>query len=59
MARKKGNDEAARRRCFVKGKMNQVFTGFPDSLLQCFSPSLMACWRPTVEAVRESIEKKA
>lgn len=103
MAEKKGNDQIARRRCFVKGKIvgeelsklynemklletsprwpsllspekkteleleslehiesnvNQAFTGFPDGLPRCFSPSLMACWSPTVETVRESIESK-
>jgi len=103
MAEIKESEEAARRRCFVKGKIvgedlsklhnemrlletsprwpsimspekkaefeletlegierdvNQAFTGYPDGLPRCFSPRQMACWRPTVEAVRDSIESK-
>jgi len=42
----------------IERSVNQAFTGFPDGRPRCFSPSLMACWNPTVEAVRESMEKK-
>ena len=97
------SEEAARRRCFITGKLvgeglanlhremrlletsprwpsilspeakakfeadvledinrraNQAFTGFADGYPRCFSPKMMACWEPSVDAVRESIERE-
>lgn len=38
--------------------VNQAFTGFPDGLPRCFSPKYMGCWKPIVEDIRGSIERR-